>query len=99
MYNINTIHIRNSATHLTFHFFYSVPSLHASQKASPAWLFTFNELMVDPSDDPLVTMDEMEASILNLLVVSSEIVPSSADFSRLFLFHSFRYERPLCRVL
>ena len=58
-----------------------------------------NELMVDPPDDLLVTMAEIEASILDLLMVSSEIVASSADFSRLFLFHSFRSGQPLCRVV
>ena len=68
-------------------------------KAFPAWMFHPNELMVDPPDDSLVTMDEMEASILDLLMVCSEIAASSAKFLRFFLFHSFRLGRPLCRVV
>ena len=55
--------------------------------------------MVDPPDGPSVTMAEMEASILDFLMVSSEIVASSADFSRLFLFHSTISGQPLYRVL
>ena len=47
--------------------------------------------MVDPPDDLLVTMAEMEASILDFLMVSLAIVSSSADFSRLFFsFFSIR---------
>ena len=49
-------------------------------KAFPDWLLPSNELMVDPPDDPLVTIAEMEASILDFLMASSEIVASSADF-------------------
>ena len=64
-------------------------------KELPAWLFPPNELMVDLPDDPLVTMAKMEASILDFLMVSSDIVASSADFSRFFLFHSFQSGRPL----
>ena len=59
-------------------------------------MLPFNELMVDLPDDLLVTMAEMEASILDFLMVSSEIVASSADFSRLFLFHSVESGIPLC---
>ena len=55
--------------------------------------------MVDPPDEPLVAMDEMEASILDFLMVISEIVASSANFSRFFLFHYFRSGQPLCRVV
>ena len=50
---------------------------------------SLNEVMVDLPDELLVTMAEMEASILDFLMFSSEIVPSSADFSRFFLLHSF----------
>ena len=89
MFNLNTIHSRHSATHLIFHFFLVYAFSARPLKAFSAWMFPPNELMVDPPDDPLVTMAEMEASILDLLMVSSEIVASSADFSRFFLFHYF----------
>ena len=89
MFNLDTIHSRNSVMHLTFHSFL-VCALFRSPKAFPAWMFPPNELMVDPPDDSLVTMAKMKASILDFLMVISEIVVSSADFSRLFLFHSFR---------
>ena len=56
-----------------------------------------NELMIDPPDDPLVTMAEIEASILDFFMVSSEIVASSADFSRFFLFHFFDRNDPFVR--
>ena len=64
--------------------------MHAPPKVFPSWLLPPNKLMVDPPDDPLVTMDKMKASILDFLMFSSEIVAYSAEFSRLFLFHSFR---------
>ena len=44
-------------------------------------------------------MAEMEASILDLVMVISEIVACSADFSHFFLFQHFLSGRPLCRVL
>ena len=68
-------------------------------KALEAWLLPPNELMVDLTDDPSVIMAEMEAYILDFLMFSSEIVASNADFSRFFLFHSFRSGRPLCRAV
>ena len=55
--------------------------------------------MVDPPDDLSVTMAEMEAPILDSLIVSSKIEASSAEFSCLFLFHYFRLGRPLCWVV
>ena len=55
--------------------------------------------MIDPPNDLLVTMAKMEAYILDFLMFSSKIVTSSADFSRLFLFHSFRLGQPLCRLV
>ena len=82
--------------HPIFHFFLVCAFSARPLKAMPAWLLPPNELIVDPPDDPLVTMAEMEASILDFLMVSSEIVASSTEFSCFFLFHSFRSERPLC---
>ena len=99
MFNLKTIHSRHSATHQIFHFFLICALSARSPKASPAWFFPPNEIMVDPPDDPLVTMAEIEASILNFLMVRSDIVASSADFSRFFLFHYFRSGQLLCWVV
>ena len=65
-------------------------------KELPAWLLPPNELMVDPHDDPSVTMAEMEAFVLDFLMFSSEIVASSADSSRFLLFHFFYWDEPSC---
>ena len=99
MFNWNTIHSWHSVTHLISHFFLVYAFSARPPKAFPARMLPPNELMVDPPDDPLVTMAEMEAFILDLLMVNSKILASSADFSRFFLFHSFRYGWPLCRVV
>ena len=99
MFNLNTIHSRHSATHLIFHFFLVFSLSARPPKAFPAWLFPPNEIMVDLPDDPLVNMAEMKASILDFLMVRSEIVASGADFSHFFLFHYFRSEQPLCRFI
>ena len=99
IFNLNTIHSRRYATHQMPHFFLICAFSAQPPKAFLAWMLPPKEIMLDPPDDPLVTMDEMEASILDLLMVSSEIVTSSADSSRLFLLHYFRSGRPLCWVL
>ena len=99
MLNLNTIHSRHYATQLIFQFFLVCAFSARPPKAFPSCTLPPNELMVDPPDDPLVTMDEMEASILDFLVFSSDIVASSADFSRFFLFRCFQSGRPLCRVV
>ena len=80
MFNLNTIHSRHSATHQIFHFFFVCAFSGRPSKAFISWLLPPNELMVDPPNDPLVTMDEMENSILDFFMVSSEIVASSNDF-------------------
>ena len=64
MLNLNTIHSRNSATHLIFKFSLVCAFSARPPKAFPAWLLPSNELMVDPPDAPSVTMAEMESSIL-----------------------------------
>ena len=80
MFNLNTIHCRRSSTHPMLQFF-----LICAFSASPPKVFTScllpnNELMVDPPDDPSVTMAEMEVSIFDFLMFSSEIVASITDF-------------------
>ena len=99
MFNLNTIHSKHSTTHLIFNFSLVCALYARPPKAFPAWMLPPNELMVDPPVDLLVTMDEMEASILDLLIVSFKIVASSADFSRFFLIYSFQSGRPLCPVV
>ena len=99
MFNLNAIHSRHSVTRLIFHFFLVYAFSARPPKAFPTWMLPPNELMVDPPDEPSVNMAKIEASVLDLLMVSSKIVASSADFSRLFLFHYFRLGRPLCRVI
>ena len=99
MFNLNTIHIRHSVTHLIFHFLLVCAFSVRPPKAFPSWLLPPNDLMVDPPDDLLVTMVEMEASILDFLMVNSAIVDSSADFSNFFLFRYFWSVQPLCRVV
>ena len=99
IFNLNTIHSRNSVTHLIFNFLLVCNFFARPPKAFSTWLLPPNELMVDPLNDLLVTMAEMEASILNFLMVSSEIVASSAEFSRFVLFHYFWSGRPLCQVV
>ena len=89
MFNLNTIHSRHSATHLILHFLLVYAFSAHIPKEFPAWILPPNELMVDPPDDLLVTIAEMEASILDFLMVSSEILSSSTNFSRFFLFHYF----------
>ena len=98
-FNLNTFHSRRSATHKMPHFFLICAFSSLPPKSLPDWLLPPNELMVDLPDDPLVTMAAMEASILGFLMFSSQIVASSADFSRFFLFHSFQSGRPLCRAV
>ena len=99
MFNLKTIHSRHSAMHLLFHFFLICAFSARPLNAFPDWLLPPNELMVDLPDEPLVTMAEMEASILDLLMFIFKIVASSAEFSRFFLFHSFWSEWPLCWVV
>ena len=99
LFNLNTIHSRRSATHQMPHFFLICSFSALPLKAFPAWLLPPNELIVDLPDDPSITMAEMEASILNFLMFSSEIVASSAELSRFFLFHYFLLGRPMCRVV
>ena len=99
MFNLNTIHSRSSATHQMPQFFLICASSARPPMALPAWLLPPNELMADPPDYLSVTMAKMEASILDFLMIISEIVAYSTDFSCLFLFHSFLSGRPLCRVL
>ena len=99
MFHLNTIHSRRSATHQMPQFFVIFAFSAGPSKAFPAWLLTPNELMVDPPDDPSVTMAKMEAFILYFLMIGSEIVASRDGFSRFFLFHYFRSGRPLCRVV
>ena len=89
MFNLKTIHSRHYAKRLIFHFFLVCAFSARAPKAFPAWMLPPNEPMVDPPDDLLVTIAEMEAFILYFLIVRSEIVASSADFSRFLLFHSF----------
>ena len=80
MLNLNTIHSRRSVMHQMLYLFLScVFSVHPL-KAFPAWMLPPNELMVDPPDYPSVTMAKMEASILDLLMVSSKIVASRLTF-------------------
>ena len=69
MFNLNTIHARRSATHQMPHFFLICAFSVRLPKAFPAWIFPPNELMVDPPDDPSITMAEMEASISGFLDV------------------------------
>ena len=99
MSNLNTIRIRVSAMHQMPHFFLICAFYARPPKAFTACMLPHNELMADPPGDPFVTMAEMEAYILDFLMFSSEIVASSADFSHLFLFHSFQLGQPLCRVV
>ena len=99
MFNLNTIHSRHSATYLIFHFFLVCAFSARPPKEFPARVLPPNELMVEPPDDLLVAISEMEASILDFLMVNYDIVASSADFSRFFLFYSFRSGQPLCRVV
>ena len=94
MFNLNIIHSRRSATHQMPHFFLICAFSALPQKALPAWLLPPNELMVDLPDDPSVTMAKMEASILDFLMFSSEIVASSADFSRFFFSILFDRDDP-----
>ena len=89
MFNLNTIYSMHSVTHQMPHFFLICDFSALPPKEFPDWLLPPNDLMVDPPDDPLVTMAEMEASILDFLMFSLEIVASRADFSRLFLFPYF----------
>ena len=63
MFNINTIHIRHSATHLIFHFLLVCAFSAPPPKVFPDWVLTPNELIIDPPDDLSVTMAEMEAYI------------------------------------
>ena len=81
------------------HFFLICAFSARPQKAFTACMLPHNELMADPPGDPFVTMAEMEASIFDFLMFSSNIVASNADFSHLFLFHSFQLGRPLCQVV
>ena len=76
MLNLNTIHSRNSEMHLIFHFFLICAFYARHPKTFPVCLLTPNELMVDLPDDPSVTIAKMEASILDFLMFSSEIVAS-----------------------
>ena len=99
MFNLNTIHSRRSATHKIPHLFLICAFSALPPKALPSWQFPPNKLMVDLPDDPSVTMAKIEGSIMDFLMFISEIVPSSVDFSRFFLFHSFRSGRPLCRAV
>ena len=99
IFNLNTIHSRRSAMHQRPHFLLICAFSARPPKAFLAWLLPRNELMFDPPDELLLTMAKMEASILDFFMFSSEIVASSADFSRFFLFHYFRSVRPLCRVV
>ena len=99
MFNLNTIHSRHSATHLRFHFFLACVFSERPLKAFPYGLLPPNEIRVDPPDDTSVTMAKMEGSILDFLMVISEILASSADFLRLFLFRYFWSGLPLCRVV
>ena len=75
--------------HLRFHFFLACVFSERPLKAFPYVLFPPNEIRVDPPDDTSVTMAKMEGSILDFLMVISEILASSADFLRLFLFRYF----------
>ena len=76
-----------------------MPSLPSPPKEFPSWLLPPNELMVDLPDYLSVTMAKMEASILDILMFSSEIVASSTEFLHFLLFHSFWPGRPLCQVI
>ena len=99
IFNLNTTHSRHSVTHLIFHFFLVCAFSAHPSKAFPAWLLLPNDIMVEPPDYPLLTMVEMEASILDFFMVGSKIVASTADFLRFFLFHYFWLGRPRCRVV
>ena len=69
-------------THQMPHFFFIYAFFARPPKAFPAWLLPPNKITVDPPADLSVTMSEMEASILDFLMVISEIVASSTEFSR-----------------
>ena len=97
--SLNTIHSRHYKTHQMPHFFWICAFSERPPKAFPAWLMPPNELMVDPPDDPLVTMAEIEAFVLDFYMVSSNIVASSADFLIFFLFYSTWSGQPLYWVL
>ena len=80
MFSLNTIHSRHSAMHLIFHFFLVCAFSALPPKAFPDWLLPPNEIILNPPDDSLVTMAEMENSIFYFLMVRSKILASNADF-------------------
>ena len=96
IFNWITIHSRHSTTHEMTHFLLVCDFSALPTKELLAYLLPPNELMVNSPDDPSVTMAEMEDYILDFLIVSSEIVASSADFLRFFLFHYFLLGWTLC---